>query len=142
MGPRAGDGSDPVKAGVRRPAARTACIAGLGIAMLALGGCAGYGNVGYGYGDVGYGYGDAAYGYGDVDPGYPGDDLGYGLDFFEPFGYGYGAWGGGYLVGPWAGGYGRGGAGQHPSFRPAAPSRPMPSIPMRPRFRPMGRAPR
>jgi hypothetical protein len=59
--------------------------------------------------------------------------VGYGVDFYEPYGYEYGGWRGGYRVGPPR----RGGdrlperrdpGTSHP-YRPAAPSRSMPSIP-------------
>jgi hypothetical protein len=63
--------------------------------------------------------------------------VSYGVDFYEPYGYYYGGWGPGYLVGPPRGGY------PHPdhrpnrprphAYRPAPPSHPMPSIPTRQR---------
>lgn len=95
---------------------------------LALAGCAGYG-------------GDA-YDYGYPTEGYPDVGFGYDLDYFEPFGYDgydYDGWGAGYSVGPWVGGYSRGGVGGRPLYHPAAPVRPMPSIPMLPRGGGMGR---
>ena len=74
--------------------------------------------------------------------------LGLGLDYYNdgPFGFDYGGWGPGYGVGPYyrRGGDARGHGDDHShgdfrphgggilsghSFRPAAPSRPMPSIP-------------
>src|SRR5471032_2591554 len=56
-----------------------------------------------------------------------------GPDYYEPFGFDYGGWGGGYRVGPYRGG-GRGGergGGGHAdhAFRAAPSSRPVPSIP-------------
>jgi hypothetical protein len=58
--------------------------------------------------------------------------VGYVGGYYEPYGYEYGGWGGGYRVGPGWGGYQRGG---HPSggYRAAPPSRRTPSIPSRPR---------
>ena len=64
-------------------------------------------------------------------------DVGYGADFYEPYGYEYGGWGRGYRVGPPRGGdhwRDHGGGGATP-YHPAAPSRPMPSIPTRSRSR-------
>jgi hypothetical protein len=54
--------------------------------------------------------------------------VGYGGGYYEPYGYDYGGWGGGYRVGPGWGGDRRGG---HPSgsYRPAPASRATPSIP-------------
>lgn len=55
--------------------------------------------------------------------------------FYEPYGYDYGGWGRGYRVGPPRGGErGPGGGGARP-YRSAPQSRPMPSIPGRPRGR-------
>jgi hypothetical protein len=58
--------------------------------------------------------------------------VGYVGDYYEPYGYEYGGWNGGYRVGPGRGGDRR---GDHPShsYRPAPASRPTPSIPGRPR---------
>jgi hypothetical protein len=58
--------------------------------------------------------------------------VGYVGGYYEPYGYEYGGWGGGYRVGPGRGGDRR---GDHPShsYRPAPTSRPTPSIPGRPR---------
>jgi hypothetical protein len=58
--------------------------------------------------------------------------VGYDAGYYEPYGYEYGGWGGGYHVGPGRGGDRRGG---HPSphYRPAPTSRPTPSIPSRSR---------
>lgn len=57
--------------------------------------------------------------------------VGYDAGYYEPWGYDYGGWGNGYRVGPGRRGDPRGG---HPrSYRPAPSSRPMPSIPNRPR---------
>lgn len=95
---------------------------GLSVMLLvALQGCVGYASDGYGYG-----YGGVA-------------DVDYGVDFFEPFGYDYGGWGGGYHVGPWRGGYGRGFGGGPTAYRPAGPSRSVPSIPTQPRSGGSGR---
>ncbi len=58
--------------------------------------------------------------------------VGYVGGYYEPYGYDYGGWGGGYRVGPGWGGYRRGGHPSH-SYRPAPASRPTPSIPGRPR---------
>jgi len=71
---------------------------------------------------------------------YGGAGVDYGVDYYEPFGYDYGGWGPGYGVGPPRRGYDRGGRGDghvapHPAYRPAAPSRSMPSLPSRPRGR-------
>jgi hypothetical protein len=61
----------------------------------------------------------------------------YDAGYYEPYGYEYGGWGGGYRVGPGRGGDRRGGdrrAGGPPrSYRPAPASRPTPSIPNHPR---------
>jgi hypothetical protein len=63
-------------------------------------------------------------------------NVGIGLDYYDQFGYDYGSWGPDYAVGPYRGGGDRprrgdphGGHESH-GFRPAAPSRAMPSIPM------------
>jgi len=70
-----------------------------------------------------------------TDGGYDsGVSVGYGVGFYEPFGYDYGDWGPGYGAGLPRRGYDRGGRANvrpapHPSYRPAAPSRPMPSLP-------------
>ena len=71
--------------------------------VAAIQGCAGYGGGGYGYGED------------------------YGVGFYEPYGYYYGGWGGGYRVGPWRGEHDhhRGEGGGHGDHRP------MPSIPTR-----------
>lgn len=87
---------------------------------------------------VGGGYGDGGYA-GDV-------GVGYGVGFYEPGGYDYGGWGPGYGVGPPRPGFDRGrpdvGRGRpdshaapHPSYRPAPPSRSVPSVPTHPRGR-------
>jgi hypothetical protein len=64
-----------------------------------------------------------------------GVDVSYGADFYEPLGYEYGGWGPGYWVGPPRGGEGWHhrdyGGGRAPAYRPAAPSRSMPSLPSR-----------
>jgi hypothetical protein len=54
--------------------------------------------------------------------------VGYVGGYYEPYGYDYGGWGGGYRVGPGRGGDRR---GDHPShsYRSAPASRPTPSIP-------------
>jgi hypothetical protein len=75
-----------------------------------------------------------------------GAEVSYGADFYEPYGYDYGGWGPGYRVGPFRGGDhhpdrggdhhpDRGGARGAPAYRPAAPSRSMPSIPSHSRSR-------
>jgi hypothetical protein len=68
-----------------------------------------------------------------------GGGVSYQADFYEPYGYEYGGWGPGYRVGPWLGGDhrpdGRPGNSRPPAYRPAAPSRSMPSIPSRSRGR-------
>jgi len=67
-----------------------------------------------------------------------GADVSYDADFYEPYGYDYGGWGPGYRVGPFRGGDhrpDRGGARGAPAYRPAAPSRSMPSIPSHSRSR-------
>jgi len=63
--------------------------------------------------------------------------VSYDADYYEPYGYEYGGWGGRYRVGPPRGGEHRpdGGGRQAPSYRPAAPSHSMPSIPSRSRSR-------
>jgi hypothetical protein len=76
-----------------------------------------------------------------ADGGYDGGvDVGYDVGFYEPFGYEYGGWGPGYRVGPPRRGFDRGrgdvhGGTPHSSYRPAAPSRSMPSLPTRSRGR-------
>ena len=62
-------------------------------------GCADYGGGGYGFDDD------------------------YGVGFYEPYGYYYGGWDGGYRVGPWRGGHDHDWGGEHGGHRP------MPSIP-------------
>ncbi|HSZ07898.1 MAG TPA: hypothetical protein VK794_05145 [Steroidobacteraceae bacterium] len=72
-----------------------------------------------------------------------GVDYGYPGAYYEPYGYDYGGWGGGYWVGPSRGGHrddhgdGRrdvGGRGGHaPAYRPAPRGRSAPSIPGRSR---------
>jgi hypothetical protein len=68
--------------------------------------------------------------------------VGYDAGYYEPYGYDYGGWGGGYRVGPGRGGDRRGevrgggvrgGAHPSPSYRPAPASRRTPSIPNRSR---------
>jgi hypothetical protein len=63
--------------------------------------------------------------------------VGYDAGYYEPYGYEYGGWGGGYRVGPGRGGDRRGhdwrGGGPPRSYRPAPASRPTPSIPNHPR---------
>jgi len=73
-------------------------------------------------------------GYGEI------GDVSYGVDFYEPYGYEYGGWGPAYLIAPhrYDGGRHMGGGrpmASSPAYRPAAPSRPMPSIPGRSRGR-------
>jgi hypothetical protein len=68
--------------------------------------------------------------------------VGYG-GYYEPYGYDYGGWGGGYLVGPGRccgrddhGHDARGGrGGRAPAYRPAPAGRSAPSIPGRSRGR-------
>jgi len=96
------------RAGIRRTARPLRLLV-----LLALGGCV----VG------GYDYGGAP-------------AVGYDVGFYEPLGVGYGGWHPEYHVGPPR-------REEHPvrpelhaehhAYRPAAPSRPMPSIPTRPR---------
>jgi hypothetical protein len=67
-----------------------------------------------------------------------GGGVAYQADFYEPYGYEYGGWDPGYRVGPPRGGFRRPerpGNSRPPAYRPAAPSRAMPSIPSRPRGR-------
>lgn len=75
-----------------------------------------------------------------------GASVGYGVDFYEPYGYDYGGWGPGYRVGPPRRESDRGGRGEargrdeghaapHPAYRPAPPSRSMPSLPTHSRER-------
>ena len=68
----------------------------------------------------------AGYGYG----GYDGYGGGYAVDYYEPYGGVYGAWGPGYVVGPYRNGGGRRGPdhGGH-TYRSAPASHSMPSIP-------------
>jgi hypothetical protein len=92
------------------------------VVSAALGGCV----VGGGY-DGGGGYEGGA-------------DVGYGVGFYEPYGYDYGGWGPGYGVGPPRRGFDRPGRSgshpaPHPAYRPASPSRSMPSLPTRSRGR-------
>jgi hypothetical protein len=64
--------------------------------------------------------------------------VGYDAGYYEPWGYDYGGWGGGYRVGPGRGGEPRGGGprgGAPHGYRPAPSSRPSPSIPARQRGR-------
>ena len=70
--------------------------------------------------------------------GYGGADVGIGVDYYEPYGIGYGGWGPGYRVGPYRdGGHpqehfgGRPGGGER-AYRGAPASRAMPSIPSHP----------
>jgi hypothetical protein len=61
--------------------------------------------------------------------GYDGDvGGGYSPGYIQPYGYDYGGWGDGYLVGPGRGGDRRGPPSGH-SYRSAPQSRPTPSIP-------------
>jgi hypothetical protein len=68
----------------------------------------------------------------DVGGGYGyGGNVAVGVDYYEPVGGVYGAWGPGYQVGPYRGGghaWGGGGGRAH-AYRPAAAGRSMPSIP-------------
>jgi hypothetical protein len=78
-------------------------------------------------------------------PGYYGEtSVGYGVGFYQPYGYNYGGWQPGYRVGPPVRRGFDGPGIPHPrpfgpSYRPAPPSRPMPSIPMHPRGGGFGR---
>jgi hypothetical protein len=72
-----------------------------------------------------------------ADPYWGGPVYGYDLGYFGPPVI-YSGWGPGYYVGPprWSGnprGWGGPPPGSRPVFRPAAPGRPMPSIPSGPR---------
>jgi hypothetical protein len=60
--------------------------------------------------------------------------VGYDAGYYEPWGYDYGGWGGGYRVGPGRGGERR---GDHPPprYRAAPAGRPSPTLPGRPRGR-------
>lgn len=69
----------------------------------------------------------------------PGVSIGLGLDYYEPFGFDYGGWGGGYNVGPPRGGGPRRADAHGRGFRNAPPGRAMPSIPSAPRGRGRGR---
>jgi hypothetical protein len=65
--------------------------------------------------------------------------TGYGVNFYDAGGYAYGGWGPGYGVGPPRRGGDRGRpdshAAPHTAYRPASPSRSMPSLPSRSRGR-------
>lgn len=65
-----------------------------------------------------------------VGVGGPYDGGGYVSGYYEPYGYEYGGWGGGYHVAPSRGGE-RSHAQSSHAYRPAAPSRQTPSIPSR-----------
>jgi len=68
--------------------------------------------------------------------GYGGVGVSYVGGYYEPFGYDYGGWGPGYVVGPARAGRGRAGTGPGRAgggYRHAAPGRAMPSIPQRSR---------
>lgn len=72
------------------------------------------------------------------DGGYGGVGVSYVGGYYEPYGYDYGGWGPDYVVGPGRYGSPHGNSGEdHGSggYRRAAPGRPMPSIPQRPRHR-------
>jgi hypothetical protein len=65
--------------------------------------------------------------------GYDGDvGVAYSPGYIQPYGYEYGGWGPGYVVGPGRGGDRRGPQASH-SYRSAPQSRPTPSIPRAPR---------
>jgi hypothetical protein len=68
------------------------------------------------------------------DPYWGGPVFAYDMTFFGPPVV-YGGWGPGYFVGPprWGAGPPRAAGRPRPGFRPAAPGRPMPSIPSGPR---------
>jgi hypothetical protein len=100
---------------------RAAIAVTVGTAMTLGSGCAVTGD-GYAYGN-GYGY--------DNNPQF-------GMDYYEPYGGAYGEWGPGYRVGPFheGGHHWERGGGARPSphaYRPAPPSRAVPSIPSRSR---------
>ncbi len=60
--------------------------------------------------------------------------VGIGVDYYEPFGFDYGGWGPGYGVGPYRDSghrFDRGGGGPGHAYRPAQPTRGIPSIPSR-----------
>ncbi len=65
--------------------------------------------------------------------------VGYAVDLYEPGGYDYGGWGPGYGVGPPRRGGDQGRADSHAAphraYRPASPSRSMPSLPTHSRGR-------
>jgi hypothetical protein len=66
--------------------------------------------------------------------GYDGGGVGVGLDYYEPYGGGYGGWGSGYRVGPVRGGDNRRsepsrGRGNQHAYRSAPASHSAPSIP-------------
>ena len=63
--------------------------------------------------------------------------VGYVGGYYEPYGYDYGGWGPGYVVGPYRGGHGgwNRGRGHAPAYRPAPRGHAMPSLPGRPRGR-------
>ncbi len=64
-----------------------------------------------------------------VGGGYDGDvGVAYSPGYIAPYGYEYGGWGEGYLVGPGRGGDRRGAGGPH-AYRSAPQSHPTPSIP-------------
>jgi hypothetical protein len=64
--------------------------------------------------------------------GYAGPNIGVGIDYYEPFGFDYGGWGGNYRTGPPRGGGRAFGNGNH-AYRSAPASHAMPSIPSAPR---------
>jgi len=68
---------------------------------------------------------------------YGGVGVGYDGGYYEPYGYDYGGWGTGYVVGPGRGNYGgtRGRPGGSHPYHPAAGGHPTPSIPQRSRGR-------
>ena len=71
---------------------------------------------------------------GDGYAGYDGPVAGtYNSGFYQPYGYAYGGWGPGYYVGPPRGGVFRSHRSPPGHYRPAPPSRPVPSIPRGPR---------
>jgi hypothetical protein len=58
--------------------------------------------------------------------------VGIGVDYYEPFGFDYGGWGPAYGVGPYRDGghrHDHGGSAPGRAYRPASPSRSIPSIP-------------
>jgi hypothetical protein len=69
-----------------------------------------------------------------ADRGYDrGVGVGYVGGYYEPYGHDYGGWGHSYYVAPPRGGEHRAESSSTHSYRPAPPTRPVPSIPKKPR---------